>query len=180
MMKADSPRDFQRYRLPTEAEWEYAARGRSQNEFPWEKIKEGKNKGMFYANFMPDKGNFTKDGNIITSRVGIYPSNSLGLFDMAGNVAEWTSTAYTAAGIEAMNAINPELRYNAAIEDPYRLKKKSVRGGSWKDPESHIKSAWRSSEYQNQPRSYIGFRCVRSVATTPSERTVIIQTKGKK
>jgi len=180
MMKSDNPRDFQRYRLPTEAEWEYAARGRSQNEFPWDKIKAGKNKGMFYANFMPDKGNFTKDGNIITSRVGIYPSNSLGLFDMAGNVAEWTSTAYTAAGIEAMNAINPELRYNAAVEDPYRLKKKSVRGGSWKDPESHIKSAWRSSEYQNQPRSYIGFRCVRSVATTPSERTVIIQNRKKK
>ena len=128
---------------------------------------------MFYANFMPDNGDFTKDGNIITSRVGIYPSNSNGLFDMAGNVAEWTSTAFTASGIEAMNAINPQLKYNAAVEDPYRLKKKSVRGGSWKDPESHIKSAWRTSEYQNQPRSYIGFRCVRSIATTPSERTVV-------
>ena len=166
-------RDFQRYRLPTEAEWEYAARGRSQNEFPWEQVKAGNGKGMFYANFMPDNGNFTKDGNIITSRVGIYPSNTYGLFDMAGNVAEWTSTAFTASGIEAMNAINPQLKYNAAIEDPYRLKKKSVRGGSWKDPESHIKSAWRMSEYQNQPRSYIGFRCVRSIATTPSEKTVI-------
>ena len=52
--------------------------------------------------------------------------------------------------------------YNAAKEDPYRLKKKSVRGGSWKDPESFIRSAWRTYEYQNQPRSYIGFRCVRS------------------
>lgn len=172
-------RDFQRYRLPTEAEWEYAARGRSQNEFPWDKMRAGHGKGMFYANFMPDNGNFTKDGNIITSRVGIYPSNSNGLFDMAGNVAEWTSTAFTASGIEAMNAINPQLRYNAAIEDPYRLKKKSVRGGSWKDPESHIKSAWRTSEYQNQPRSYIGFRCVRSIATTPSEKTVIVSPTKK-
>ena len=77
-----------------------------------------------------------------------------------------------------MNAINPQLSYNAAIEDPYRLKKKSVRGGSWKDPESHIKSAWRAAEYQNQPRSYIGFRCVRSIATTPSERTVITKTSS--
>ena len=62
------------------------------------------------------------------------------------------------------------LKYNAAKEDPYRLKKKSVRGGSWKDPESFIRSAWRSWEYQNQPRSYIGFRCVRSLATTSSAK----------
>ena len=42
------------------------------------------------------------------------------------------------------------------------------RGGSWKDPISYIRSAWRTWEYQNQPRSYIGFRCVRSKATTVS------------
>ena len=68
-----------------------------------------------------------------------------------------------------------QLEYKAAKEDPYRLKKKSVRGGSWKDPESYIRSAWRSWEYQNQPRSYIGFRCVRSIATSSS-----IKQKGKK
>jgi len=85
---------------------------------------------------------------------------------MAGNVAEWTSTIYTEAGVDAMNDLNPQLDYKAAKEDPYRLKKKSVRGGSWKDPESYIRSAWRSWEYQNQPRAYIGFRCVRSLATT--------------
>lgn len=62
-------------------------------------------------------------------------------------------------------------------EDPYRLKKKSVRGGSWKDPESYIRSAWRSYEYQNQPRAYIGFRCVRSLANTTSDK---IKLKGKK
>ena len=61
-----------------------------------------------------------------------------------------------------MSDMNPELRYNAAKEDPYALKRKSVRGGSWKDPESFIKSAWRSYEYQNVGRSFIGFRCVRS------------------
>lgn len=65
-----------------------------------------------------------------------------------------------------MNDLNPQLEYNAAKEDPYRLKKKSVRGGSWKDPESFIRSAWRSWEYQNQPRSYVGFRCVRSLASS--------------
>ena len=163
-------RFVQRYRLPTEAEWEYAARGKDGTEFPWENEDVASGRGCFFANFKPDDGNYTKDGNLITSKVGIYSSNTNGLYDMAGNVAEWTSTIYTEAGVDAMNDVNPQLKYNAAREDPYRLKKKSVRGGSWKDPESYIRSAWRSSEFQNQPRSFIGFRCVRSLASTSSEK----------
>lgn len=168
-------RYIQRYRLPTEAEWEYAARGKEGNEFPWENKDVKSGDGCFYANFKPDKGNYTEDGNLITSRVGIYKANSNGLYDMAGNVAEWTSTIYTEAGVDAMNDLNPQLSYNAAKEDPYRLKKKSVRGGSWKDPKSYIRSAWRSWEYQNQPRSYIGFRCVRSLASSS-----VVKQKGKR
>lgn len=165
-------RQVQRYRLPTEIEWEYAARGKEGDPFPWQPAEgdQKKNeKGCFYANFKPDKGNYTDDGNLITSRVGMYGANSNGLYDMAGNVAEWTSTVYTEAGVSMMNDLNPELTYNAAKEDPYMLKRKSVRGGSWKDPISFIRSAWRTYEFQNQPRSYIGFRCVRSLAATPNK-----------
>jgi formylglycine-generating enzyme required for sulfatase activity len=167
---------IQRYRLPTEAEWEFAARGKEGNEFPWNNKDVKNGQGCYYANFKPDRGDYTEDGNLITSKVGIYGSNSNGLYDMAGNVAEWTSTIYTESGVDAMNDLNPQLSYNAAQEDPYRLKKKSVRGGSWKDPESYIRSAWRTWEYQNQPRSYIGFRCVRSLASTSSGK----QKAGKK
>ena len=172
---SNEARYIQRYRLPTEAEWEYAARGKDGNEFPWENESVKNNQGCFFANFKPDRGNYTKDGNLITSKTGIFGANSNGLYDMAGNVAEWTSTVYTEAGVDAMNDLNPQLKYNAAKEDPYRLKKKSVRGGSWKDPESYIRSAWRTWEYQNQPRCYIGFRCVRSLASSS-----VIKQKGNK
>ena len=161
-------RYVQRYRLPSEIEWEYAARGTEGKVYPWEGEDMTSDKGCYFANFKPDRGNYTEDGNLITSRCGIYGANSNGLFDMAGNVAEWTNTVYTEAGVISMSDVNPELRYDAALEDPYFLKRKSVRGGSWKDPVSLIRSAWRSYEYQNQPRSFIGFRCVRSKATTTS------------
>lgn len=163
-------RQVQPYRLPTEIEWEFAARGPEGGLFPWETQDVKSEKGCFYANFKPDRGDYTEDGSLITSKPGTYSANSNGLFDMAGNVAEWTSTVYTESGVNSMSDLNPELKYNAAKEDPYRLKKKSVRGGSWKDPETMIRSVWRSYEYQNQPRSYIGFRCVRSVSGVTNKR----------
>ena len=103
-----------------------------------------------------------RDGHVITSPVGTYKANDFGLFDMAGNVSEWTSTAFTESIDRLTSDINPEYRYNAAIEDPYKMKRKIVRGGSWKDVMHNLRSDLRQWEYQNEQRSYIGFRCVRS------------------
>lgn len=151
------------YRLPTEGEWEYAARaGKNGNKYPWstEGLKDSKD--CFMANFKPGEGNYTEDGHLITARVASFSPNEFGLYDMAGNVAEWTSTVFYESGPKQMSDINPELHYDAAKEDPYDMKKKVVRGGSWKDVARFIRSDMRTFEYQNETRSYIGFRCVRT------------------
>ena len=118
--------------------------------------------GRKSGNYLLLKGNYVKDGNLISSRVGTYPPNEFGLYDMAGNVSEWTSTAYTEAVDQYTGDMNPDFRYNAAKEDPYRMKRKIVRGGSWKDVSNFVRSDMRMWEYQNEQRSYIGFRCVRT------------------
>ena len=152
------------FRLPTEAEWEYAARaGVSENKYPWEgDLPMTEDKGCFYANFKPQEGNYVQDGHLITSRVGTYAPNDFGLYDMAGNVSEWTSTAFTESVSKLTSDLNPEYRYDAAVEDPYKMKRKIVRGGSWKDVAHNVRSDLRMWEYQNEQRSYIGFRCVRT------------------
>ncbi|MCM1153397.1 MAG: SUMF1/EgtB/PvdO family nonheme iron enzyme [Muribaculum sp.] len=151
------------FRLPTEAEWEYAARaGNSESAYPWEETLPYDERGCFYANFKPMDGDFVRDGHVITSPVGTFSPNDFGLYDMAGNVSEWTSTAYTESINKLTSDLNPEYRYNAAIEDPYKMKRKIVRGGSWKDVAQSLRSDLRMWEYQNEQRSYIGFRNVRS------------------
>ena len=151
------------FRLPTEAEWEYAARaGNNDQSFSWKTDVARAARGCFNGNFKPGDGNYSKDGYIITSPVGAYSSNDFGLYDMSGNVAEWTSTAWSESGVHGAADINPDYRYNAAKEDPYRLKRKVIRGGSWKDASHYVRADVRSWEYQNEQRSFIGFRCVRT------------------
>ncbi|MDE6543143.1 MAG: formylglycine-generating enzyme family protein, partial [Muribaculaceae bacterium] len=100
--------------------------------------------------------------HLIPSKVGTYGANYYGLYDMAGNVSEWTSTAFTETIDNITADVNPEYRYAAAPDDPYKLKRKIVRGGSWKDVAHNIRSDIRMWEYENEQRSFIGFRCVRT------------------
>lgn len=156
-------RPIENFRLPTEGEWEFVARnGKTENKYPWDKEGTMDEKACFMANFKPGEGNYTKDGNLIPARVASYVPNRFGVYDLAGNVSEWTSTAYTESGTAMMNDMNPQYKYDAAKEDPYAIKKKVVKGGSWKDIGRNIRGDMREGEFQNQPRSYIGFRCVRT------------------
>lgn len=142
------------FRLPSEAEWEYAARGgRDLSPYPWGGPYIRNAKGCMLANFKPGRGNYYDDGFTYTSPVGAYFANDYGLYDMSGNVSEWCEDAFYEASVPTVWDLNP--KYTNAAE-----KRKVIRGGSWKDIAYFLQTGTRNYEYQDSSKSFIGFRCV--------------------
>lgn len=149
------------YDLPAETEFEYAARGgNTKTKYPWGGPYIRNTKGCLQANFKPGRGDYSSDGGIYTVGVKSYFPNDYGLYNMSGNVAEWTKTAYNKSSAPLLHDLNPNFTYVAGKNDSKYLKRKVVKGGSWKDTGYFLQNAVATYEYQDQQRSYIGFRCV--------------------
>ena len=149
------------FRLPTEHEWEYASRGgRDLAPFPWGGYYTRNAKGCLLANFKPGRGDYPEDGGLYTVKADAYFPNDYGLYNMSGNVAEWTSSAFYENAYSFIHDLNPDIRYDAKDDDPEADKRKVTRGGSWKDVAYFLQVSSRDYEYADSARSYIGFRTV--------------------
>ncbi|RRJ93128.1 gliding motility lipoprotein GldK [Paenimyroides tangerinum] len=143
------------YRLPSETEWEYAARGGiEKGMYPWGGPYTTDEKACFLANFKPDRGDYAEDGALFTAEARSYKPNGYNLYNMAGNVAEWTNTPYDESAYLLNSALKPKDK--AVSQNPFKV----VRGGSWRDISYFLRVSTRDKENADSARSYIGFRNV--------------------
>jgi gliding motility-associated lipoprotein GldK len=158
--KSKSARNINKFRLPSEAEWEYAARGGLQGAtFPWGGPYAKNDRGCFMANFKPLRGDYAADQALYTVEAKSYEPNDYDLYNMAGNVSEWVMSSYDPNSYEYSSTINPNV-------DDEENERKVVRGGSWKDVAYFLQVSSRDYEYADSARSYIGFRTVQDYMGT--------------
>lgn len=153
----------QRYRLPSEAEFEYALRAGSQAHFPWGNGAPPARSGNFTGEHdkSPSGRNWRNafagygDGAWGPAPVGAYLPNRFGLHDLAGNVSEWVADCwhdgYRRAPDDGEAWVNPGCRT------------KVVRGGSWASSPAQTRSAWRLGSDADTTNARIGFRVVRDI-----------------
>ncbi|TGO01969.1 hypothetical protein PN36_32970 [Candidatus Thiomargarita nelsonii] len=128
------------YRLPTGAEWEYVARAGTETKYWW-----GNEISTNQANC---QNSDCADSFDYTAPVGSFESNPFGLYDMAGNVWEWSCSSY-------------DSRYNGQEQECATEQPRVVRGGSWRDSASYCRSAFHSFLSPDLGGDTFGFRLVR-------------------
>jgi len=137
-------------------------------------------------NFKQQEGDYWEDGAALTTPVLSFAPNEYGLYNMEGNVAEWTLDAYSPSAYSFVSDLNPVLMYDADPTDAEVMKRKVVRGGSFMGNAKSLSPFYRDVELANVSHCYIGFRCVmqapevigRNTSTRPKTQRGN-RTKGK-